>query len=117
MSKAMTHAEILRRKWCWRKSGREYHLSTESGGGVTVLATNVGDSGVPHIAVRDGDGILVPVTPDHPIAKAVAELPNLLASCRHMAELLREAKGTGWMAEHVSQVCDEAEATVRRATE
>jgi hypothetical protein len=57
--------------WEWRDFGDGLALSSEqSPAGSRLLA-------------RDGDGWLVPITPDHPVARALAATPALLANLRY----------------------------------
>lgn len=120
----MTTEELLKAKWCWRKQGSGFILTTEVKGAVVVMATTEvnrqwdgDDPAETVIAVRDKTGVLVPLTPDHPVARAIRMLPDLISGCRCAADLIRDVKyDSESMRFHVNRVVEALDEVVARAT-
>src|SRR5687767_10856393 len=62
--------------WTWRTFGGPLMLVTRHGGARVVVSGDPWGA----INVRDEHGILVPITEDHPVAKLVEVVPDLLAA-------------------------------------
>ena len=60
--------------WTWRNFGAGWMLTTAHGGAKVVLTAGTDEAGRPALMVRDEDGILEPITPDHWLAEAMLRL-------------------------------------------
>lgn len=58
--------DLLNASVRWRRFGKQYGLYTESAGAKVIL-----NWGRAAIVTRDREGILIPITEDHPVAKAI----------------------------------------------
>ena len=78
---------VLDLEWIWYDFGSGYELTTTTGGGLCVIAGR-------NLSVRDETGRLVPIKPEHPVARTVVAAPGLLAACKESrAALARIARG------------------------
>lgn len=64
-------------------------MTGQHGGRPIVLGTvrDRANRNIAHIS-NNGDGILVPLSPDHPDSKLIAAAPELLEACRAVSNLL-----------------------------
>lgn len=63
--------------WTWRDFGNGLGLYTAHSGAKVVLAASMGPVGG-RIMARGEDGVLEPLTPEHPVARVVEAAPGLL---------------------------------------
>lgn len=73
--------------WTWRNFGGGTSLFTQGGGALVVLAPKSYPAGPPGMEVRgsgENEGILVAMTPDHPVARAIASGTRWRPLAEHM---------------------------------
>ncbi len=82
--------------WAWRKFGRHWSLVEDFGPRRVVLdawldnhQSDWDSPGCPMLVTCSSDGVLVPITPDHPAAKVIAAAPGLLEACRAALPILK----------------------------
>ena len=70
--------------WAWRKFGGSWMLVEDVGERRVVLDVGMDNTqgdwdppGVPVMVTRGPDGVLVPITPDMPVARLIVEAPEM----------------------------------------
>lgn len=71
--------------WRWQKFGDRLMLVTDGGGADVVLSIRGAGHGASALATCGRDGVMQPLSPDHPLAVVLAELPA-------MVDLLRDLR-------------------------
>lgn len=84
-------AEVIADEWLWREMGGEMILVTAHGGARVVIAPPSSMRRQPPAIMvptaQDGGGhVLRPIKPDHPIAIALAALPDMAKALRALSD-------------------------------
>jgi len=101
--------------WTWRDFGDGLMLTTARGGAKIVICA--GRDG--KLQVRDEDGVLVTITPEHPVALLLAAAPDLYEALEKAAphlcsSLCPSVKRTDEEWSHVPE-CEKARAALAKA--
>lgn len=76
-SKRLTLADVgVDGLWTVRDFGYGPAFFTQRGGAKVVLTTGHNPNGSGPLLVRDADGVLTELTPEHPVARAIVALPQ-----------------------------------------
>lgn len=78
--------DLRRQPWNWRRSGGTWILTTRTGGARVILGIIPMQEG-PRLVVPKGaeDSRLIDLTPEHPIARILEEVPGLFEICNAVA--------------------------------
>lgn len=73
--------------WRWQKFGDKLMLVTDGGGTDVVLSVSAGGRDKGALTTCSPDGVMIPLTPDHPLARLLAAVPDLVAIARDCLNL------------------------------
>lgn len=71
------------RGWRWQQFGDRLMLVTD-GGGADVVLSIAGKPQAPKLATCGPDGVMRPLAPDHPLARLLESVPDLVAIAREI---------------------------------